>query len=242
MTGLQRQKEILSLLRRRGGVDVEFLCRHFDISPATVRRDLDKMSKGGMIRRTYGGAVLSSGPALDSPFALRERENIDVKRSLAAQAIRFLQDGQTIFMDSSTTVGAMAEMMLDKTGLTVITTSIKTALVLSENPDITVYCAGGMVRKNSRSVTGAHTADFLRCYYADFAFISCSGADSAHGVTEASAEEAHIKREMLSHAEKTVLLCSGEKVGRHYFSKVCDLAALYRIYTSGDLPQNPSGS
>lgn len=116
--------------------------------------------KAGLIRRTYGGAVLLEGNAVESPYLLRESENLEAKLAMAAAAARLIKNGDTLFLDSSSTVMQLCRHLSGFDGITVITNGIKTAMLLAETAKTTVYIAGGQLRKNSRSVVGVAAKEF----------------------------------------------------------------------------------
>lgn len=231
MLGLERQQEILGLLREVHSVTVEELCKKFYASGATIRRDLDRLEKSGLIRRTYGGAVLLEGNAVESPYLLRESENLEAKLAMAAAAARLIKNGDTLFLDSSSTVMQLCRHLSGFDGITVITNGIKTAMLLAETAKTTVYIAGGQLRKNSRSVVGVAAKEFFDPFYADIAFLSCHGLDPEYGLTEAHEEESQIKRLLIQKSRTTVLLCDSTKVGQRFFSRTCGLDAIGTLVT-----------
>lgn len=231
LLGLERQQEILCLLREIHSVTVEELCKRFYASGATIRRDLDRLQKSGLIRRTHGGAVLLEGNAIESPYLVRESENLEAKLSMASSAAALIKNGDTLFLDSSSTVMQICRHLAGLDGITVITNGIKTAMLLAENAKTTVYLAGGQLRKNSRSVVGIAAKEFLEPFYADIAFLSCHGLDPDHGLTEAHEEESQIKRLLIRQARKTVLLCDSSKIGQRFFSLTCGLDAIDTLIT-----------
>ncbi|OJU16500.1 MAG: hypothetical protein BGN88_13605 [Clostridiales bacterium 43-6] len=236
----ERQQKIIHLLKTEKMMTVEQLCKRLYSSGATIRRDLTSMSRAGQLKRIHGGAVLLDGTSTESPFLVRENEQYDVKLSLAKAACDSIQNGQTIFMDSSSTVLQMAKFLPSIEGLTVITNGIKTAMQLAPNSNIQTYCAGGKMRENSFSLTGVPTFEFFNHYNADIAFLSCRGFDFEKGVTEANEEEAQIKRVLVSRAKKVVLLCDNTKIGQTYLSRVCETAGIHLLVTNAIIEQTRS--
>lgn len=235
MLPLERQNQILEILARRKAVSVEELCQLVYSSGATVRRDLTVLEAAGQIRRTHGGAVYVEGGAADSPLMLRESENRQAKGIVAQRAEVFIRDGQTIFLDSSSTAGMLAALLGGYKNMRVITNSLKTVNLLAEAGGIEVYCTGGRLRESARSMVGPAAARFLAAFRTDYAFISCRGVDPVFGVTEASEEEAAVKIAAMQNAARTVLLCDASKLEKQYFCKVCELAQLWQIVTDTTL-------
>ncbi len=236
MLPLERQNQILEILAQRKAVTVEELCQLVYSSGATIRRDLTILEASGQIQRTHGGAVYVDGSTVDSPLMLRESENRQAKSVVAQKAEIFLRDGQTIFLDSSTTAGMLAGYIGNFKNMRVITNSLKTVNMLSEMGGVDVYCTGGRLRGSARSMVGPSALRFLSKFHVDFAFISCRGVDLTYGVTESNEEEAAVKMACIQNASRTVLLCDSTKLDKQYFCKVCDLEQLWQIITNADLP------
>lgn len=236
MLSVERREAILKLMQQKRTVSVESLSERFFVSEATIRRDLERMAKENLIKRTYGGAVLLDGSSSDIPLPLREGENAGPKERLAAEAAGLLRSGNTVFLDSSSTVSRLVPRLSALSGLTVVTNALKTALKLGEYRGARVYCTGGLVRDNSISVVGTAARDFLATYHADFLFFSCRGFSFDTGVTEASEEEAGIKRQMIRSAATRVLLCDKSKMGHTYFATICGLEDIDVLITDADFP------
>jgi DeoR/GlpR family transcriptional regulator of sugar metabolism len=209
-----RQEQILQYMRDGNSfVTVEQLEALLYVSAATVRRELHALEGGGLIRRTRGGALLVAGTADDTPMLLREQQDVDAKQLLAARALRYIGDGMTLFMDSSSTVYYLARRLKGFKNLRVITNGIKTADCLAGIDGITVMCTGGTIRPGTKSAVGASALAYVRALHADAAFLSCRGFVPEKGAYESSEEEYYIKRLFLENSSQTYLLCSKSKVG-----------------------------
>lgn len=234
MLSIERREAILKLMQQKRTASVEYLSGRFFVSEATIRRDLERLARENLIKRTYGGAVLLDGGTSDIPLPLREGENTGPKELLAARAAGLLQNGSTVFLDSSSTASRLVPHLSALSGVTVVTNALKTALKLGEYRGVRVYCTGGLVRDNSISVVGLAARDFLAAYHADFLFFSCRGFSFDAGATEASEEEAGIKRQMIRSAATRVLLCDKSKVGHVYFTTICGLDDIDVIVTDAE--------
>ena len=237
MLPLERQNQILEILAKRKSVRVEELCQLVYSSGATIRRDLTVLEASGQIQRTHGGAVYMESNAVESPLMLRESENRKAKSIIAQKAGVFLRDGQTLFLDSSSTAGTLAGLLGNFKNMRVITNSLKTVNLLAGMSNLEVYCTGGRLRDSARSMVGPSALRFLSSFHADYAFLSCRGADLSCGVTEANEEEAAVKIACIQNAARTVLLCDSSKLETQYFCKVCDLSQLWEIITDKELPE-----
>lgn len=210
---------------------MEELCKTLYTSGATIRRDLQDLEKDGSIKRTHGGAVLLEGTATEMPLILRESENSGPKQIIAEAAVKYISDGMTLFLDSSSTVSYMIRMLAPFKGLKIITNGIKTATLLSEYKNIKIYCTGGIIRENSRSLVGQSARDFIKQFNADICFLSCRGMSLEKGATDPNDEEAYIKREYIRNSDQRILLCDHTKIGVNYFCKVAPLSDYDQIIT-----------
>lgn len=236
MLTYERRKAILGILEKDHIASVENLAKIFNVSESTIRRDLDIIAGNGMIRRTYGGAVLLENLTAELPIVVREHENTDAKQNIAIAAVKLIRNGATIIMDTSSTVTAMVPFLNVFNGLTVITNGIKTAYLLNNFGKITTYCTGGRLREHNMSLVGMTACQRLGEINADIAFISCRGLSIEKGVTETSEEETQVKKIMLTAAAKTVLLCDSTKLGLVLMNRVCEIGQLNTIITDKPLP------
>lgn len=236
MLPLERQDKILEILGKKKAVTVDELCAELYSSGATIRRDLKLLENNRLIHRTHGGAVYIEGNASDFPLTLRESENMLQKEKIAKKALPLIHDGMTIFMDASSTVAALASKLNGFKQLRVVTNGIKTCNILSDKSGVEVYCTGGKLRENAKSLTGAAALHAISGFYADLAFFSCRGVDPAVGYSDSNEEEAELKRAYMKHASKVILLCDSSKFQKKYFCKIGDIDGLWKIISDIDLP------
>ncbi len=236
MLPLERQNKILDILEQRQAASVDELSAILYSSGATIRRDLQMLESKGMIRRTHGGAVHIDGSGQDFPMMLRENENLNAKEVLAQQALPLIRDGQTLFLDSSSTVCRLARHMTGFQRLRVITNGLKTASILADIDGIEIYGTGGRLRDNAMSFGGTQAMDYVRQFHADYAFISCRGVDPEVGITDSDENEAQLKRVYIQNAKRVVLLCDSSKLGQRYFCKIGSINDIWKIITNVQLP------
>ena len=236
MLPLERQNQILELLMRRKAATVEELCAALYSSGATIRRDLALLEESGQIRRTHGGAVYLDNAGRDFPLMLRESENMEAKEVIASKALSLIQDGQTLFLDSSSTVCRFAQRLTGFSNLRVVTNGMKTANLLADVEGVELYLTGGRLREHALSFIGHSAVNFVGQFSADWAFISCRGVDETVGVTEASEEEAEVKLAFLRAARRTALLADASKLGQRFFRRVAALEELDALLCDRELP------
>jgi len=201
------------------------VARHLGVTEETVRRDFEKLEAEGALLRSHGGAVKLEAMRREFPAKERAAQNADEKLKIARAAAARIQAGQTILFDASTTAQQVAKLLPDQP-LTVLTNALQTALILSEKPAIDVVLLGGNLLASSQSCTGWAAEQMLELQRIDTAYISCRGLDAERGPSEATEEQARLKRRVVSHADEVCLLADGSKAGTsssYFFAKNADL-------------------
>jgi DeoR family fructose operon transcriptional repressor len=216
MLTLERQEEILDILNKNKSATVEELAAELYVSGATIRRDLRAMEKQGLIKRSHGGAMPFKSSAEESAFAIREQENIIAKKTIANLAVRLLKNGDSVFLDSSSTTGLIIPMLNNFQYLSVTTTGLRNALLLSQTSNVKIYIAGGQVQNHSNSIIGSDTMDYISRIHADISIMSCTGIDLNNGFTDASIEQAKIKQQMRKNSTVVAMLCDSTKFNKTF--------------------------
>ena len=216
MLTLERQEEILDILNKNKSATVEELASELFVSGATIRRDLRAMEKQGLIKRSHGGAMPFKSSADDSAFAIREQENTVAKKTIANLAVKLIKNGDSVFVDSSSTTGLIIPMLNNFQYLSVTTTGLRNALLLSQTSNVKIYIAGGQVQNHSNSVIGSDTMDYISRIHADITLVSCTGVDLVSGFTDASIEQAKIKQQMRKNSSKVAMLCDSSKFNKTF--------------------------
>lgn len=215
----QRQQRILTLLATAGYETVPALAKALEVSEMTIRRDFDLLESRGLIRRYHGGAVGSAANATNMPvfsidFEVRRGQQAVAKTRIAQAACSHLQDGQVVFLDAGTTVLAMAEFLVKRSGLTVITPSLPLASALASNPGLSVILLGGGLRADLLSTVGPLAEQTLENFAIDVAVFGAAGIDLQRGLSHALSEEIPLKRRAAELAARVIVLATREKFGR----------------------------
>lgn len=233
MLPVERQRKILEMIKERPAVTVSELHQMLGVSRETIRHDLRQLEREGLIVRSHGGAARVESEETDRGFVRREREYPDEKRIIARAALAYIQPGDVIMMDASTTVLALARILPRDYRLTVVTTSVAVPVVLAERDDLTVICTGGILRPQSRSYYGQHAESFLDTVHAHKAFLSCQGVHAQLGVTESNLFDAQVKARMVQAASALIILADHSKLGRVSLTSFAPAAAVARLITDG---------
>lgn len=226
----ERKEEIVRLLNKKKYISTEELHRNLFVSLATIRRDLSDLEKDKIIIRTRGGARLAPKTSLEHTQMMREKENIKEKESIANMSATFIEDGFSLFLDSSTTVNTLVPYLKEFTNLKVITNGLKTALDLSYIDSVETIVVGGVLYNNSTSTTGSLSHEMIKNYNVDLCFLSCRGIDE-NGVYEANEYQALVKQKMMINSNKKLLLVDSTKFGNKYFYNLAELNRFDYIVT-----------
>lgn len=214
----ERQHKISELVKTKKSITVGKLASMLYVSEATVRRDLNELEKSGVLKRSHGGAFLPEGGAVESPGMIREMQSVHEKRLIAGLVRDFLRADTTVFMDSSSSAGAVIPYLGARSPVSVITNGIRNCLKLMEQGGARVYLCPGVVNGYSEAALGTDAVKYAAGFCADLCVISCGGISKMRGVTEASREQAQIKRQMLKNSAMRLLLCDSSKFGRDCMS------------------------
>ena len=227
-----RRAAIVERLRVTGSVTVAELEEQFGVSSMTARRDLDGLERRGLARRTHGGAVLPAFSAHEDSFASRLEVAADAKQALASAAAAGVQEGESLFIDSSTTGYHVARALLDRgVSATVITNSLPVMELVAAHPSAAVDLVGvgGMLRRLTRSYVGPFAVHTVLGHIADRLFFSVKGVTPDGALTDPDALEAEVKRAMIAHSEQPVLLLDESKVathGRSVLGRIADVSTV----------------
>ena len=229
MLAIERRACIKETIQEQKSVAVSDLARRFDVTEETIRRDLKVLESQGVLTRTYGGAFIQGGAINEVDVTLRETSYVDAKRQIAAQCLQLIRNGDSIFLDSSTTALEIARAIRDMR-LTVLTNSLLIADVLSHSESIRLQVIGGVLQPQSMSFLGEAALAALAPYYVDSAFVSCRSVSLDRGITDSNEQSAAFRR-----AGRVYLVADHTKFGQTSFVQICGFDALAGIVTDQPL-------
>lgn len=154
----ERQARLLSYIQAHQRISVPQVVEAFAISVATARRDLDALAERGHVQRVHGGAVALQQAPPEPPVMQRTDEQAVEKRRIGQAAAALVQEGETLFLGTGSTVLEVARNLRQRANLTVITNSIPVVNMLAGAPGVTLVCLGGELRKSEMSLIG-HIAE-----------------------------------------------------------------------------------
>ena len=218
-----RHADILKLVRERGTVQVAEIAATLGVSQETVRRDLRPLAQSGEVVKLHGAVALPHDVG-EAPFERRLRENAEAKRAIARHAARYIEDGDSLMLDTGTTTSIFARELLRKRNLTVVTNSSDIARTLATVNGNRVYMAGGELNGDNGAAFGASAVQFVASFNVRHAFMSIGALDAEAGATDSSLDEAEFARMLLTRGERRYILTDSSKFGRRALVKVCAFA------------------
>jgi len=214
----ERQNQILQLLDQKGEVQLQQLKDIFpEVSMMTLRRDLISLENEGHLIRTYGGAVsvkkLANTPGEEDAYSRRAAENVEAKIKIAEKTISMVEKGRSIYFDAGSTIMCLAKMLPDDS-FSIVTSGANIALELVKKLRTSVVTLGGLVNRNTLSVSGPDAMALMDNINIDLAFMSASGFSISSGFTVSNIYECELKRKVVKRAKKVILLMDTGKINK----------------------------
>jgi DeoR/GlpR family transcriptional regulator of sugar metabolism len=235
----ERQEHIARIVKEHGRVRVADLSTRFGVSHVTIRKDLAGLERDGRLVRTHGGAVSATRAGAERGFDVRARLQRAEKDAIGRAAAAMVVDGESIALDASTTALALARHLKDAgpwVHLTVITNGLRIASELAGQRGITVVMPAGFLRWEALSLVGPLGAGLFAQVNIQTAFMGAAGFTLDAGLSDATEEEAQIKRLMVADASRVVALVDHSKWGRTALSTFCPTDALSVVIADDAAP------
>jgi DeoR/GlpR family transcriptional regulator of sugar metabolism len=233
----ERQGQIQVMVEERGRVLVPELSVYFNVSEATIRRDLEELDRRGKIHRTHGGAVRLEAPK-EPPIMKRIEDHKEEKENIGKAAVKLIRDGETIFLGSGTTVIHVAKNLPSDIHLTVITNSLPVVNELATHPGIELIVIGGMLRQSELSMVGHVAEQAVREFRADRVFLGMFAIDVDSGFTNDYPPEIMTDRAIIDIAPQLIVLADHSKFGRVSSMLVAPITTADIVITDQSTPQD----
>jgi DeoR family transcriptional regulator, fructose operon transcriptional repressor len=229
----ERKMKILEYIGERRKATVTELCDRFRVSSATIRNDLRDLEALGRLIRTHGGAIVKSKTGLEPDMNQRRVQNQAAKRQIAEAALRLIEDGDTIILDTGTTTMELARLLVQRNDVTVVTNDLNIALALEEVESVRLVFMGGAVRKHFHCTvaSGGISSTVLSELTVDKAFMGVNSFSCEKGASTPDIPHADTKKLMMSIAAKVILLFDATKMGRSSFVLFAPLDRVDTIVT-----------
>jgi DeoR family glycerol-3-phosphate regulon repressor len=231
-----RQDAIMALARIEGRVSVEALAEKFDVSPQTIRKDLNELCEARHLTRVHGGAMLTSGTE-NMAYAARRALAAAEKRRIAAAAATLVPDGSSLFINIGTTTEEVARALVNRDRLLVITNNLHVVSILLPSPGIEVVVAGGLVRRADGGIVGEATLDLVAQFKVDIAVIGASALDPDGTLLDFDYREVRVTQKIIENARKVVLVADALKFARTAPVRIAHVAQLAAVVTDVPPPE-----
>ena len=228
-------------LLRAGDISVQELVEQIGTSAPSIRRDLARLEKRGLVLRTHGGATLVEQLLYepfrhDTSFQARELRVADEKRRIGLAASELIAEKETIGLTAGTTTTQIGRALRHRRGISVITNALNIGMELCNQPAIkTTLTGGSLAWAWTFALAGQPALNTLRDVYLDKAFIGVTGFDLERGVTTLEPEEAAVARAMVGHATQVVLVADSSKIGIITPSRICPANDVHVLITDTGL-------
>ncbi|WP_461204764.1 DeoR/GlpR family DNA-binding transcription regulator [Clostridium sp. DL1XJH146] len=224
----ERVDKILENLNKEGKIVVKNLSKEFDVTEDCIRKDLKNLEKKGLIKRTYGGAVLNRNSAHENPIVSRKNLNLDAKQKIAQKAFNLIEDMDNIFLDISTTNILLAKLIDGSNKkVTIITNMFDIVNSFSNNSSVTVICTGGVFNNELNGFVGSSAIERIEKFKVDKAFIGSCGVDMFDkSITTFQMEDGNTKAAIINAGKKVYLVMESKKFyidGTYKFAEIYDI-------------------
>ena len=237
MYDIEREEQILQILKEKKTIGVNSLAKLVFCSGATIRRDLTRLEKKGLVTRTFGAvSILSSSISNEEAiFSVRQNVNSAEKKLIAKAISEELKSNQTLFIDSSTTMLFIVPYLSEFKNLLIITNGLRIAEEIVSKTNHRVYVIGGELMPHSNSMLGSSTIREISNFHADLALMSCAGASVKFGVSEVTSESAQIKAVMIKNSDRSIVAFDSSKINSDKAFKTASINQIDTIIISKDI-------
>lgn len=227
---IQRRNALKALLVEKESITINEVVDKFGVSVETVRRDFDALAEEGFLNKIYGGAALRKRTSAPLPLDLLNSTFTAGKNRMVERAVRFVKNGDTLFLDSSDTVLRMCAGLMNK-NITVLTNGVKAIEKLSESRTIRLICIGGLYHPVQEEFRGPIALETMSQFQIDRAFITCRSFDFEHGIATTDEDQAFFKKTVIAHSVQVNLMADHSRFGKTSFAKFADFEDIDNIFT-----------
>jgi DeoR family transcriptional regulator of aga operon len=234
----------MKALLRAGDISVQELVEQVGTSAPSIRRDLARLEKRGLVLRTHGGVTLVE-PLLyepfrhDTSFQARELRSADAKRRIGVAAGELIGEKETIGLTAGTTTTQLGRSLRHRRGISVITNAVNIGMELCNQPAIKTMITGGTLAWAwTFALAGQGALNFLRDVYLDKAFIGVTGFDLERGLTTLESEEAAVSQAMIRNAKRVIVVADSKKIGNVSPALICPISAIHVLVTDEGIPKD----
>jgi len=226
-----RRAKILKIITDNGEVKIADLSKVLGTSEVSIRRDLIELEEAGLLKRTQGGAISTVKLIQEQSFKEKMNKNLEKKQRIASEAVKMIEKGDTIILDSGTTVLQLARMIKNPQELTVVTPSLPVVEELRAYSGINLTLVGGMYNPVYQSLVGPLTVRNISQFYVNKAFIGVDGLSISHGLTTTTILQAEVVQAIIKAAREVIVVADSSKIGKVGFTSIAPLTKVHKLIT-----------
>jgi DeoR family fructose operon transcriptional repressor len=237
MLPAERRMQIVERVKQHGTIEVAELSKIYQVSEGTIRRDLRILEKKELLERTYGGAIPYEGTAFDPSFVIQKQRFVKEKQAIAKAAADLIEEGDTIFLDSSSTNLFIVDFIKNMNNITIVTNGLEIAYKLMHCSNLNTIVTGGDLRRHTASLVGRLAEYILQEVYVDKAFLGVSAISLQRGMSTGAIVEADLKKTAIASAREIIAVTDSSKFEKDGFAKVSNLDSIDIIVTDNSIPE-----
>jgi DeoR family glycerol-3-phosphate regulon repressor len=232
----KRQNEILLLAREKGRIEVEELSVAFNVSPQTIRKDLNELCDRQLLQRIHGGAIVGSGIENVS-YEARRLLAPAAKKAIGILAAQLISDNSSLLINIGTTTEQVAHALNSHKGLLVITNNINAVEIMKNFLGVELIIAGGQVRRSDGGIVGVAAVDFISQFKVDFAVIGVSAIDEDGSLLDYDFREVRVAQAIIENARHVILVADRMKLERTAPIRIGHISQVDTIVIDDPLPR-----
>lgn len=225
----------MDLIQKNGFVTTEQLVEHFQVTPQTIRRDLNQLAEQSRVRRHHGGAGIDSS-TVNTSYQTRKIMELEAKEKIAESLVRIIPDNASLFINIGTTTETIAKALLNHNNLRVVTNNLHVASILAAREDFNIIIAGGEVRNRDGGIVGEATRDFINQFKMDFGVIGISGIHSDGSLLDFDYREVRVAQTIIANSQQVLLAADHSKFGRNAMVRLGDITQADHFFTDQQPP------
>lgn len=235
MAQKHRHDLIMELIQKNGFVTTEQLVDHFQVTPQTIRRDLNQLAKQSRVRRHHGGAGIDSS-TVNTAYQTRKIMELEAKERIAESLVKMIPDGASLFINIGTTTETIARALLNHNNLRVVTNNLHVASILATREDFNIIIAGGEVRNRDGGIVGEATRDFINQFKMDFGIVGISGIHIDGSLLDFDYREVRVAQTIIANSQQVLLAADHTKFGRNAMVRLGSITQADHFFTDQKPP------
>ena len=209
-----RQRDIIDILRRDGFASIDALADHFDVTPQTVRRDVNILNDSNLVRRRHGGVEYAGEPGMNLSYESRQVTNIAPKHAISLHVANLIPDGASILIGIGSTLELVALNLVNHRHLTVITNNMNAAMALGNNTGNRIVVPGGTLRLPDRDIISPEAEAMFHNYKVDYGLFGVGGIEPDGTLTDFDRREVSLRQAIAENCRNSILVADQSKFGR----------------------------